>query len=67
MSGDGPHCPYCQNATAEFRENPEAFDIHEHVQRCSMRRLPMTSELTGSDPEFTGQMSTEEYVRWMRE
>ncbi len=30
------------------------------------KRLPLASELTGSDPEFTGDLSTDEYIRSIR-
>ena len=68
-TSEGPYCPYCTNARREWESDRETFDIYEHVQRChpSSEPAPTIAELTGSDPDFTGEMSTEEYVRWMRE
>lgn len=50
MNTSGPYCPYCQNAAMEYREDPDAFDIHEHVKRCAARRLPTAAKLIESHP-----------------
>jgi len=34
MCGEGPYCPYCQQAHREWRENPATFDIQEHGLHC---------------------------------
>lgn len=33
----GPYCAFCNNATADLKTNPEAFDIHRHIQHCKVR------------------------------
>lgn len=33
---------------------------------CPCRPLPTTAEMTGSDPDFTGDMTTEEYIAAIR-
>ena len=33
----GAYCPYCHNARKLQRENPDTFDIFDHVQNCPAR------------------------------
>src|SRR5438552_4184878 len=38
----------------------------ERVITLPSKRLPTVAEITGSDPEFTGDLTTDEYIRNVR-
>ena len=43
------------------------MDNHYGVQAdCPLHGLPKIKDISGLDPDFTGELSTEEYVRSMR-
>lgn len=48
-------------------ENAGHMDAQAEVREVEAKRLPTIEEIGGSDPDFTGGLSSEEYVRRMRD
>jgi hypothetical protein len=48
------------------KSEPLSVKVREFRVLGSGRRLPTAAELTGSDPHFTGDMGTDEYIRSIR-
>ena len=52
MSGEGPYCPYCCNASKEWQADPDGFDIHTHVQNCPARNAKSPDSNVKADRGF---------------
>lgn len=51
--------------TINVKSEPIRMDVAS-IRVLANRLLPLASQLTGSDPEFTGDLSTDEYIRSIR-
>jgi hypothetical protein len=60
----------CEGETLEeYLKDITEYPVSIEVQKPELlgeAKLPMTSDLTGCDPEFTGDLSTEEFIRSVR-
>ena len=54
------------NVFSNAKAEPVRIDVIEFQLLDSSRRIPTTAELTGSDPNFTGDLSTDEFIRRIR-
>ena len=52
--------------TINVKNEPLSVDVSELRVLGADKRIPLASELTGSDPDFTGALSTDEYIRSIR-
>ena len=51
--------------TINVKSEPLRMDV-DYIRIIGNRHLPLASELTGSDPDFTGSLNTDEYIRSIR-
>lgn len=60
-------CPMCNGSGIQDDKRPTRTEIiEEAVREWRQARLPKAADLLGSDPDFTGDESTDEYIDRIR-
>ena len=61
-------CSECHMRCApEAHQHDGLWYCRECCPVCHEATIPKAAELTGSDPDFTGDMTTDEFIREIRE